>query len=62
MDLPVNQIICGDALGVLKTLHGESINCCLKSNDDLKVMLNSTATEVTQVMFNNTHLGQKATT
>jgi hypothetical protein len=33
-----------------------------KSNDDLKVMLNSTATEVTHVMFNNTHLGQKATT
>ena len=31
MTLPVNQLICGDALTVLKTLPDESINCCISS-------------------------------
>lgn len=33
-----------------------------KSNDDLKVVRTSTASEPTHVMFNNTHFYQKATT
>ncbi|KKL14376.1 hypothetical protein LCGC14_2516260, partial [marine sediment metagenome] len=31
MTLPVNEIICGSALEVLKTLPADSINCCISS-------------------------------
>lgn len=31
MNLPINQIICGDALDVLKTLPDDYINCCISS-------------------------------
>ena len=31
MTLPVNEIICGSALDVLKTLPDKSINCCISS-------------------------------
>ena len=31
MKLPINQILCGDALEMLKTLPDESINCCISS-------------------------------
>jgi DNA modification methylase len=30
-DLPVNRIICGSAMEVLKTFPAESINCCISS-------------------------------
>ena len=29
--MPINQILCGDALEVLKTLPDESVNCCVTS-------------------------------
>ncbi len=31
MDLPINQIICGEALDTFKTLPSNSINCCISS-------------------------------
>ncbi|KKM14737.1 hypothetical protein LCGC14_1703170 [marine sediment metagenome] len=31
MNLPINQIICGDALAELQKLPAESINCCISS-------------------------------
>ena len=31
MTLPINQIICGDALEVLKTFEDENIDCCITS-------------------------------
>ena len=30
-ELPINQIICGDCLEVLKTLPDESVSCCISS-------------------------------
>lgn len=31
MNLPINEIVCGSALEILKTFPAESINCCISS-------------------------------
>ena len=31
MNLPINQIICGDVIEILKTFPNESIDCCITS-------------------------------
>ena len=31
MDLPINQIICGDCLEVMRGWPSESVNCCVTS-------------------------------
>lgn len=31
MSLPIDTILCGDCLSVLKTLPDESIHCCVTS-------------------------------
>lgn len=30
-ELPINTVVCGDALEVMKTFPGNSIDCCITS-------------------------------